>query len=143
MGGITLDDGTFIPGADNGQGGVDIGGPAFFAQYANNPEIMARLRQMYGFTGDAPEYPQPQIGYMPEENVPPPRYEPMIEPMYEPMPDEPMYKPMYEPLYEPLQEPRMDNRVNMLRRALSGQGVGSLADSQKLASLLQSLGYSK
>jgi ABC-type Na+ transport system ATPase subunit NatA len=67
MGGITLDDGTFIPGADNGQGGVDIGGPAFFAKYANNPTTMARLREMYGFTGDQPEYPQPQIGYMPEE----------------------------------------------------------------------------
>ena len=54
MGGITMDDGTFIPGAANAQGGMNVGTPDFFQKYANDPQTMAQLRQMYGFTGDAP-----------------------------------------------------------------------------------------
>ena len=137
---MTLDDGTVIRGYQG------IGTPEFFAHYANDPVIMAKLREAYGFTGDAPEYQQPQIGYNPEENVPTtPTYEPMFEPMYEPMP-EPMYKPpepMYEPMYERPEEARTDSRMEMLRKALSGQGVGSLIESQRLAELLRSMGYSK
>jgi hypothetical protein len=105
MGGITMDDGTFIPGATNSQGGTNIGTPDFFEQYANDPETMARLRQMYGFTGNQPEYQEPQIGYnpeprYPEENVPPPpREDPREEPrFYEPeIPQYPTDPGFYQP----------------------------------------------
>jgi len=45
--------------------------------------------------------------------------------------------------YNPRQDEAEYERVDLLKRALSGQGVGSLMDSQKLTQLLRSLGYSK
>ena len=41
------------------------------------------------------------------------------------------------------EDPRSDPRMEMLRKALSGQSASSLGNSQQLASLLQMLGYSK
>jgi len=149
-GGITMDDGTFIAGADNGQGGVDIGGPAFFQKYANDPMTMARLREMYGFTGAEPEYQQPQIGYNPVENVPPQIGYNQVENV-PPIPFNPADIPtngynepeVNYPMPDPQQTQSEDARLSLLKKALSGQGVGSLADSQKLTQLLRSLGYSK
>jgi len=154
-GGITMDDGTFIAGADNGQGGMDIGGPAFFQKYADDPMTMARLREMYGFTGAEPEYQQPQIGFTPNAS-----YQEPVEPQigYNPMenvapqiPFNPADIPVNgynEPdvnnvgLYDSRQNEAEYERIDLLKRALSGQGVGSLMDSQKLTELLRSLGYS-
>jgi len=47
QGGVTLDDGTFIAGVDNGQGGVNVGTPDFFQKYADNPEILSKLKNLY------------------------------------------------------------------------------------------------
>jgi hypothetical protein len=142
-GGITMDDGTFIAGADNGQGGVDIGGPAFFQKYANDPMTMARLREMYGFTGAEPEYQQPEIGFTPnasyQENVAPQiAFNPADIPTNGYNEPEVNYQ-----MPDPQQTQSEDARLSLLKKALSGQGVGSLADSQKLTQLLRSLGYSK
>jgi hypothetical protein len=139
-GGITMDDGTFIAGVDNGQGGVNVGTPEFFQSYANDPMTMARLREMYGFTGDQPAYQEPQIGYNPAENVTP---QILFNPADIPVngynePEANLFK-----LNNPQQDEVEDQRVDLLKRAVQGQGVGSLADSQKLAALLKSLGYSK
>jgi len=139
-GGITMDDGTFIAGVDNGQGGVNVGTPEFFQSYANDPMTMARLREMYGFTGDQPAYQEPQIGYNPAENVTPQiPFNPADIPVngYN-EPEANLFK-----LNNPQQDEVEDQRVDLLKRAVQGQGVGSLADSQKLAALLKSLGYSK
>ena len=45
--------------------------------------------------------------------------------------------------YRDIQTDKESERLNLLKRALSGQGVGSLMESQRLAQLLQNLGYSK
>ena len=47
QGGVTLKDGTFIAGVANSQGGVNVGTPDFFQKYADNPEIMRKLNEMY------------------------------------------------------------------------------------------------
>lgn len=117
--GITTDSGTFIPGYQG------VGTPEFFAHYADNPTTMAELRQAYGFTGDQPEYQQPQIGYNPVENIAPQ--------ILEKMPIDTRYN----------QDEGYDGKMSDLLKALQGRGTGSSADSQKLAQLLQSLGYSK
>jgi len=91
------------------------------------------------YTAPMPNY---DIGYDPGV-APMKDYRP--EPVYEPMP-EPKYaypESMPEPNYEQMPEPSVDPRMEMLRKALSGQGVSSIGNSQQLASLLQMLGYSK
>jgi hypothetical protein len=83
-----------------------------------------------------------------------PRPEPVYEPMLEPQYYQPTVAPqigynedlMRDPRSSPdenRQDPRSDPRMEMLRKALSGQGASSLGNSQQLASLLQMLGYSK
>lgn len=141
--GITTDTGTFIPGYQG------VGTPEFFAHYANNPTTMAELRQAYGFTGDQPDFQQPQNGYNQMENVAPQIFfnpadiptngfnEPEVN--YQ-MPDP--QQTQSEPTITPPTAP-VDPRLSLLKKALSGQGVGSLMDSQKLAQLLRSLGYGK
>lgn len=131
--GITTDTGTFIPGYQG------VGTPEFFAHYANNPTTMAELRRAYGFTGDQPDFPQPQIGYNPMENV-----APQISFNPADMPTNGYNEPEVNYQTPETQQTQAETeRLSLLKRALGGQGVGSLADSQKLASLLQSLGYSK
>ena len=142
-GGVTLDDGTFIAGADNGQGGMDIGGPAFFQKYADDPMTMARLRELYGFTGAEPEYRQPEIGFSPNAS-----YQEPVAPQIPFNPADVPTNGYNEPevnyqMPDPQQTQVEDERLPLLKRALSGQGVGSLMDSQKLTQLLRSLGYSK
>ena len=143
---MTLDDGTVIKGYKG------IGTPEFFAHYANDPVIMAKLREVYGFTGDAPEYREPQTyqgpftGYNEEPAMP-------TDAMKNygggetAMPIDANYGGQTTPAtvnQETMrQDPREDERLSILKRAMQGQGVGSLADSQKLAQLLQYLGYSK
>jgi hypothetical protein len=142
---MTLDDGTVI------QGYQGIGTPEFFAHYANDPMTMAKLREVYGFTGDQPEYQQPQIGYNAVENVAPQNSYGQMENVAPQIPFDPADIPTNgynEPevnyqMPDPQQTQSEDARLALLKKALSGQGVGSLADSQKLTQLLQSLGYSK
>jgi len=143
--GITTDTGTFIPGYQG------VGTPEFFAHYADNPATMAELRQAYGFTGDQPEYQQPQIGYNSVENVAPQNSYGQMENVAPQIPFNPMDIPTngYNEPEVNYQIPNTqeteaeDERLTLLKKALSGQGVGSLADSQKLSQLLRSLGYSK
>jgi len=132
--GITTDSGTFIPGYQG------VGTPEFFAHYADNPATMAELRQAYGFTGDQPDFPQPQIGGNPMENV-----APQIPFNPADIPTNGYNEPDVNNvgLYNPRQDEAEYERVDLLKRALSGRGVGSLMDSQKLTQLLRSLGYSK
>ena len=151
-GGVTLDDGTFIAGADNGQGGMDIGGPAFFQKYADDPMTMARLRELYGFTGAEPEYRQPEIGFSPNAS-----YQEPVAPQIPFNPADVPTNGYNEPevnfnlpekafdaqAYRDIQTDKESERLNLLKQALSGQGVGSLMESQRLAQLLQNLGYSK
>lgn len=145
-GGVTMDDGTFIAGADNGQGGMDIGGPAFFQKYADDPMTMARLREMYGFTGAEPEYQQPEIGFTPNAS-----YQENVAPQIPFNPADIPVNGYNEPdvnnvsLYDSRQNQaeKEYERVDLLKRAMQGQGVGGLENSQKLAQLLRSLGYSK
>lgn len=141
---MTLDDGTVIRGYQG------IGTPEFFAHYANDPVIMAKLREVYGFTGDQPEYRQPQMSY--EEPVAPQIPEDMpIDTRYsrdEGYNEPPMFDTTQETPFDPIeyqnkQSQDESQRLGLLKRALSGQGVGSLMESQRLAQLLQSLGYSK
>jgi hypothetical protein len=143
---ITLDDGTVI------QGYKGIGTPEFFAHYANDPVIMAKLREAYGFTGDAPEYREPQTyqgpftGYNEEPARP-------IDAMANygggetTMPIDTNYDRQTTPTNvnqeTTRQDPREDERLSILKRAMQGQGVGSLIESQRLAELLRSMGYSK
>lgn len=82
LGGVTLSNGQFIAGVPNEQGGVNIGTPDFFQQYAGNPDLMRALSDAYGYdvsqprpqTTQAPQIGynepdvQPQIGYAPETN---------------------------------------------------------------------------
>ena len=152
-GGITMDDGTFIAGYDNPNGGMEIGTPSFFQKYANDPITMARLREMYGFTGAEPEYQQPQIGYNPIENIA--RQNPgnmPIDTRYnqdEGYDEPPMFDVTPEQAFDPIEYQNKQRQAGLggqlgdLLKALQGRGTGSSADSQKLAQLLQSLGYSK
>jgi hypothetical protein len=57
MGGVTLSNGQFIAGAQNDQGGVNIGTPDFFQKYAGNPDLMRALSDAYGY-----DVSQPQTG---------------------------------------------------------------------------------
>tara|TARA_R110002126_G_scaffold6027_3_gene31801 strand:- start:1091 stop:1798 length:708 start_codon:yes stop_codon:yes gene_type:complete len=99
-GGMYLDDGTFLPGVPNSQGGVDVGTPGFLAQFQNNPAIMQLLQQL-GYNMENMELPTPEIGMNaippvqnnfdptpPVDNypVPPVRYEP--EPRVPPVPND-------------------------------------------------------
>jgi hypothetical protein len=76
--------------------------------------------------------PYPDTAQMPNYDI---GYDPGVAPT----------KPYYpeEPTTAPMPETRSDPRMEMLRKALSGQGASSLGNSQQLASLLQMLGYSK
>ena len=146
-GGITMDDGTFIAGVDNGQGGVNIGTPEFFQSYADQPATMDLLRQMYGFTGDQPVYQEPQIGFSPDP-VPTAPQMPNINLPGMGYNEPPMTDPTPETLfdlskYRNNQDEAEYKRLDLLKRAAQGQGLGSLQDSQKLAELLRSMGYSK
>jgi hypothetical protein len=146
-GGITTDDGTFIAGLDNGQGGVSIGTPEFFQSYADQPATMDLLRQMYGFTGDQPVYQEPQIGYNPEP-VPSVAQTPNINlpniGYNEPQMTDPTPETLFDlSKYRKNQDEAEYERLDLLKKAIQGQGIGSLQDSQKLAALLRSLGYSK
>ena len=66
--GITTDGGTYIPGYQG------VGTPEFFAQYANNPTIMALLQQMYGLNSSDASIPNPEKSlspYLPTYKPPP------------------------------------------------------------------------
>lgn len=140
QGGVTLDDGTFIPGVGNDQGGVNIGTPDFFQKYANDPITMDRLRQLYGFTGNQPEYREPQIGYNPEPQYPDPQtryYEPEVPMPYE----QPIPTTSYEPPvnYNPKPNQTSQGLSRLIKDALAS-GTGSLEEQRKLMALLQSIG---
>jgi hypothetical protein len=66
LGGVTLSNGQFIAGVPNEQGGVNIGTPDFFQQYAGNPDLMRALSDAYGYDVSQPR-PQttqaPQVVY--------------------------------------------------------------------------------
>jgi len=73
VGGVTLSNGQFIGGYENPNGGMEIGTPSFFQQYANNPDLMSALSDAYGYDVSNPDIvskmqQQPQIGYNPEPN---------------------------------------------------------------------------
>lgn len=146
-GGITMDDGTFIAGLDNGQGGVSIGTPEFFQSYADQPATMDLLRQMYGFTGDQPVYQEPQIGFNPEPVPTAPQMPNINLPgmgYNEPQMTDPTPETLFDlNRYRKEQDQSEYERLDLLKRAAQGQGLGSLQDSQKLAALLRSMGYSK
>jgi hypothetical protein len=146
-GGITMDDGTFIAGVDNGQGGVNIGTPEFFQSYADQPATMDLLRQMYGFTGDQPVYQEPQIGFNPEPVPTAPQMPNINLPgmgYNEPSMTDPTPETLFDlNRYRKDQDQSEYERLDLLKRAAQGQGLGSLQDSQKLAALLRSMGYSK
>jgi hypothetical protein len=107
QGGITLDDGTFIAGVDNGQGGVNVGTPDFFQKYADNPEILSKLKNLYSEGAMSGAIPMGQAVATP---APSPYYpEPLPSPYYpEPLPSpyypEPLPTPYYPPT--PLEPPR-------------------------------------
>lgn len=79
IGGVTLSNGQFIAGVPNEQGGVNIGTPDFFQQYAGNPDLMRALSDAYGYDVSQPQttqtpqvvYGEPQVGtqgYAPDTN---------------------------------------------------------------------------
>jgi hypothetical protein len=146
-GGITMDDGTFIAGVDNDQGGVNVGTPEFFQKYADQPATMDLLRQMYGFTGDQPVYQEPQIGFNPEPVPTAPQMPNINLPgmgYNEPQMTDPTPETLFDlNRYRKDQDQSEYERLDLLKRAAQGQGLGSLQDSQKLAALLRSMGYSK
>ena len=93
-----------------------------------------------------------QIGYNPMENVAPQIPENMpIDTSYnrdEGYNEPPMFDVTQENQFDPIeyqnkQSQNESERLGLLRKALSGQGVGSLIESQRLAELLRSMGYSK
>ena len=63
MGGVTLSNGQFIAGAQNDQGGVNIGTPDFFQKYAGNPDLMRALSDAYGYDVSNPttRTPPPEV----------------------------------------------------------------------------------
>jgi hypothetical protein len=65
LGGVTLSNGQFIAGVPNEQGGVNIGTPDFFQQYAGNPDLMRALSDAYGYDVSQP---RPQTTQAPETN---------------------------------------------------------------------------
>jgi len=67
-GGVRLSNGQFIGGYQNPNGGMEIGTPSFFQQYAGNPELMRALSDAYGYDISNPDIVasmqrQPQTGY--------------------------------------------------------------------------------
>lgn len=80
-GGVRLSNGQFIGGYQNPNGGMEIGTPSFFQQYANNPELVRALSDAYGYDISNPDIVasmqrQPQIGYNePTRPVPTPSNE--------------------------------------------------------------------
>lgn len=67
-GGVRLSNGQFIGGYQNPNGGMEIGTPSFFQQYAGNPELVKALSDAYGYDISNPDIVasmqrQPQIGY--------------------------------------------------------------------------------
>lgn len=73
VGGVTLSNGQFIAGTPNAQGGVNIGTPDFFQQYASNPALMSALSDAYGYDVSNPNVVsqmqrQPEVGYNPMPN---------------------------------------------------------------------------
>ena len=113
LGGVTLSNGQFIAGVPNEQGGVNIGTPDFFQQYAGNPDLMRALSDAYGYDvsqGQTTQSPQigynepdvqPQIGYAPQVNY----NEPQVNPRTNPEP--PMQDPRMRP-DRPMQDPRIN-----------------------------------
>jgi hypothetical protein len=71
--GVTLDDGTFIAGVDNGQGGVNVGTPDFFQKYADNPEILSKLKNLYSEGAMSGAIPMGQAVATPAPSLEPPR----------------------------------------------------------------------
>ena len=68
-GGVRLSDGQFIGGYQNPNGGMEIGTPSFFQQYAGNPELMRALSDAYGYDVSNPDAVANAIGqpqYQPE-----------------------------------------------------------------------------
>jgi hypothetical protein len=68
IGGVTLNNGQFIGGYENPNGGMEIGTPSFFQQYAGNPDLMSALSDAYGYDVSNPDavanaIGQPQTGY--------------------------------------------------------------------------------
>jgi hypothetical protein len=83
VGGVTLSNGQFIGGYENPNGGMEIGTPSFFQQYAGNPDLMSALSDAYGYDVSNPDaiakaqgqpqtgynpIPNPEIGYNPDPN---------------------------------------------------------------------------
>jgi len=115
IGGVTLSNGQFIAGVPNEQGGVNIGTPDFFQQYAGNPDLMRALSDAYGYDvsqGQTTQSPQigyaqpdvqPQIGYAPQVNYNEPQVNPrtnpeppMQDPRINPEPPRPFDVPQYD-----------------------------------------------
>jgi hypothetical protein len=131
MGGVTLSNGQFIAGTPNEQGGVNIGTPDFFQQYAGNPDLMRALSDAYGYDVSQP---RPQTTQAPETNYggmntnSPTTQNPQIgrdandfEKMMENMRNQQMAENMrneqrmVDPRMtpeSPMQDPRQDTRIN-------------------------------
>ena len=131
IGGVTLSNGQFIAGVPNEQGGVNIGTPDFFQQYAGNPDLMRALSDAYGYDVSQP---RPQTTQAPETNYggmntnSPTTQNPQIgrdandfEKMMEDMRNQQMAENMrneqrmFDPRREPerpREDPRQDPRIN-------------------------------
>jgi hypothetical protein len=128
-GGVRLSNGQFIGGYQNPNGGMEIGTPSFFQQYAGNPELMRALSDAYGYDVSNPDaiakaQGQPQIGYNPMPN-PEIGYNPDPNPMdgsknstndfQKMMEDMRMQERMQDPRPRPdinPEPPRQDPRIN-------------------------------
>jgi hypothetical protein len=93
--GMYLDDGTFLPGVPNSQGGADVGTPGFLAQFQNNPAIMQLLQQLgYNIEPQAPPVgmndPIPPVRYD-NDPTPPVPYNPVPPVRNDPVPQQPDY----------------------------------------------------